>query len=377
MLPGIGGDVSAAVTLTWDAAADFGGEPDEANPAPDSYGNAGVWSYMQGTPNNPATYTVLSTYSPGICSNSAVDQWEAPGVPAVRHNRDATSASCATNVIPAGAVDLHPSNSAASIVAWKSPMKGAVSVTGGVTDDDGGGGNGIDWWIDKGSTTLASGGFNNGGSQTFASGTGGDSLASIAVEAGDALYLIVGSKGDHGFDATRADLTISGSPSATCLGKPVTILGTDDPETITGTPSADVIVALGGDDQITADDGADTICGNGGSDTISAGAGADSVDGAKGSDEINGEGGKDRIFGRTGDDTLTGGDTRDRIFGGNGGDTIRGGDGDDVLSGDADDDFLFGENGADSLDGGSETDECSGGPDVDSGVNCETEVDIP
>jgi Ca2+-binding RTX toxin-like protein len=91
-----------------------------------------------------------------------------------------------------------------------------------------------------------------------------------------------------------------------CFGKRPTIVGTENPESISGTPRADVILGLGGNDIITGGEGRDRIC---------AGEGVDI---------LRGNDGKDRMNGGPGDDST--------IEGGRGNDVINGGDGQDLAS---------------------------------------------
>jgi hypothetical protein len=56
---------------------------------------------------------------------------------------------------------------------------------------------------------VAAGAFANGGRQALAAGKGGERLASVAVEAGDVVELVVLPKADHSCDTTVVDLTIS------------------------------------------------------------------------------------------------------------------------------------------------------------------------
>ena len=170
-----------AANSSWDFAADFGGEADEANPTSDSYGNAGVWAYMRGTPQSSAGYTLLDAYLPSVCNNGAVDNWadDPAGLPWAKNNRGGATA-CATAALGAGIGAVHPSGSEAAILRWTSPITGTVSVIGAATDIDVHGGNGVAWSIDKADTVIASGSiFNN--SQAFASGTGGSALGAISV----------------------------------------------------------------------------------------------------------------------------------------------------------------------------------------------------
>lgn len=125
-----------------------------------------------------------------------------------------------------------------------------------------------------------------------------------------------------------------------CLGRPVTISGTNGNDIITGTTKRDVIRALGGDDVIDALGGNDRVCAGSGNDRVLARSGGDQVAGASGNDRaighggddlLRGQGGRDRLKGKGGNDTLRGGAQPDRLNGGAGSDTCRGGGGRDVI----------------------------------------------
>jgi CSLREA domain-containing protein len=125
-----------------------------------------------------------------------------------------------------------------------------------------------------------------------------------------------------------------------CLGRPVTISGTNGNDVITGTTRRDVIRAVGGDDTIDALGGNDRVCAGPGNDRVLARSGRDQVAGGSGNDRaighggddlLRGQGGRDRLKGKGGNDTLRGGAEPDRLNGGAGNDTCRGGGGRDVI----------------------------------------------
>ena len=96
----------------------------------------------------------------------------------------------------------------------------------------------------------------------------------------------------------------------TCKGRPVTISGTDDDDTLDGTSGDDVIRAYAGDDVVHGRGGDDVICGD---------SGADELYGDEGDDALHG--GPYRLYSDDGayaaeGDVLAGGAGNDRIFGG-------------------------------------------------------------
>lgn len=179
-------------------------------------------------------------------------------------------------------------------------------------------------------------------------------------------------------------LIVAGAPTTpafaqnapTCMGKPATIVGTDNDDHLVGTDRNDVIVALGGNDFIAGIGGVDTICAGPGDDFVSGGPGNDVIQGEAGDDVLNGQTGADEIDGGDGadkirgddqldqtgfDDRLSGGDDNDIIYGGGGNDTIWGNDGNDFLVGEFGNDRLFGGAGNDSISGLNGRDRIGGG----------------
>ena len=110
----------------------------------------------------------------------------------------------------------------------------------------------------------------------------------------------------------------SGSPSARCLGRTATRVGTASRNVIVGTPRRDVIAALGGSDVIRGRGGNDLICGGGGGDREIGGVGKDTLLGQAGADTLRGGAGRDQLRGGRGRDRLLGGAGRDRLAGGPG-----------------------------------------------------------
>jgi Arylsulfotransferase (ASST)/Bacterial cadherin-like domain/Bacterial Ig domain/RTX calcium-binding nonapeptide repeat (4 copies) len=109
--------------------------------------------------------------------------------------------------------------------------------------------------------------------------------------------------------------------SATCFGKPATLVATPAQRLLEGTAGADVIVGTAGADQVRGRGGNDLICGGGGSDLVAGGPGKDRLGGGPGNDLVLGGAGVDRLSGGSGDDHLDGGSARDRCAGDGGADT--------------------------------------------------------
>lgn len=148
-----------------------------------------------------------------------------PGVPKVRGwatqilpwfgvNPDCTPGAAGSLTIPARSVAMHPTPDRDVAVGWNSPFSGRVSIRGQVALADAVGGNGIEWSLVLDRQTrrqvLARGAVNTGGTQAFAAGAGGKTLAEVAVQPGDLVSLVLGAKdGNHSCDTTLLNLAIA------------------------------------------------------------------------------------------------------------------------------------------------------------------------
>jgi CSLREA domain-containing protein len=238
-------------SMTWNYATDF---QDQSNPGPDLYGNAGVWRYGEApvaTQHDSATYT---TY-PDFTQSSSVSQdcWHSATLESL------TPDDCVVvGTVPPG-TDIDPASTRVTFIQWTSPISGAVAVTGGFADEDSACGDGVDWFVDKNGTTIASGIFGNGGSQAFPG-----ALAKLAVASGDTLTFGVGPGPTTDFvcDSTKADITITqvaasggSQPSATSstpsaahvmVGSPITDTATVTANGTSGIPTGSVTFSVCG-----------------------------------------------------------------------------------------------------------------------------------
>jgi Ca2+-binding RTX toxin-like protein len=174
-----------------------------------------------------------------------------------------------------------------------------------------------------------------------------------------------------------------GQPSARCLGKDATIVGSDRDDVIQGTERRDVIAGLGGNDTIDGLGAADTICGGDGNDVITPGepgegypSGSDVVSGGADNDTFR-EGQSfgsivsfeqapgpivvDLVRGRAtgwGDDRI---ESSFAVEGSRFSDSIAGDDSINFLSGGPGDDRILAADGQDFLDGGPGDDLLDGG----------------
>jgi hypothetical protein len=230
---GNGGAGGTSALRVWNLAQDLLANATSispSNPFADSAGTPGVWHIMfaSGLAYDPTTYRDIpnSAYSPDTCGCSGsmrpqtgLPNWDntctPPGGAAWINIEPSTISSnlCApTQVLPSHKAFAHPGPSNLVLYAWKSPISGGVSITGGLADVDcDGAGNGITWrvdWVGAGAgigrvTTLASGAFENCGASTFPPNL----KPNVAL--GDLLYFIVDPKGEWGGDATQVDVTIT------------------------------------------------------------------------------------------------------------------------------------------------------------------------
>jgi hypothetical protein len=197
----------------WNLATDFRIFPNQANPNPDSLGNPDVWHFMESSSlaHDPKTYKLLSEFIPDAFFIQDVQQWQNPfncstscndKLPAVGINATGTLQHPTGMDWPAAVVRMHPFPDQLSIIGWRSPINGKVTIRGTVTDLDSLCGNGVAWSIDSGSHSLAQGVLPNGNFQAF-------ELPDINVTQGSFIYFIIDPNGDHFCDSTGLDLTIT------------------------------------------------------------------------------------------------------------------------------------------------------------------------
>jgi hypothetical protein len=216
-LSGLPNSNTGLLACEWNLASDFRPFPADANPNPDACGDKSVWHFF-GSPSltrDPQTYYLLSYFATNTKNAVGLQAWEGPNgentlppnttLPLVGMN---VGNVADPNWLP-GRVVVHTwQNTGLVIIGWRSPITGVVSITSTLRDADSGGGDGVSWFVDKNSADLASGGFNNGGSQSLSQGTGSSALASITVTIGDFLYLIVDPRTNDAQDTTEVDLSI-------------------------------------------------------------------------------------------------------------------------------------------------------------------------
>jgi hypothetical protein len=178
--------------LTWDPAFDFRRWPDQANPTPDRYGNQAVWSYMQsaGFDHDPSQYMLLPDFAgPDV----GREDWynDEYGNLIVGYAGDAMLMHAWGGRVQ--------SDIRSSILAWRSPVGGRITVTGSATVEAPCG-DGVIFWIDRHADSLESAAL-EGGRHDFD--------LEITVSPGTTLYFGVDPGFDSNCDSTYLQLTIS------------------------------------------------------------------------------------------------------------------------------------------------------------------------
>jgi parallel beta-helix repeat protein len=186
-------------SLHWDPALNWQNWV-STNPSPDSYGNPGVWSYLEttGFDHQPNTYAPMPAYS------TEGEQWYDPAYQYLKVGHGDRLAPT---------INMHSYGGQESgfrrdsILAWTSPVSGRVRLVGQVTlgdTDCTNLGSGIDWSVDRGPVTIFQELLPSGGLTSF-------DLTLEDVQPGETLYFIH----DPGWDSLcdTAYLTLSiGSP---------------------------------------------------------------------------------------------------------------------------------------------------------------------
>jgi hypothetical protein len=144
-----------------------------------------------------------------VGGNKGVDFWASqPDPPWVGVNASAEPARITTLTLPPRSLNLHPGPKTAAGIRWKSPFAGLVKVEASLADADPNGGNGVNWAISLrhagAARPLASGELDNGASSRLA----GEKLASVAIELGDVIELVVGPRGEYSFDTTTVTFRV-------------------------------------------------------------------------------------------------------------------------------------------------------------------------
>jgi uncharacterized repeat protein (TIGR01451 family) len=207
--------ITPSTDYVWNLNDDFRTTPNQENPNRDSYGNAGVWQFMRSPTltRDPQTYTNLVHFEPALSNIQGLEAWQGNIFggfsnnfhPEIIKNITGVAQVMGSCTFPTDTTFMHPAPDQLAIVRWVSPIAGNISITGTITDQDANDGGGINWYLDKGTTSLDSGQVWFGSSQNLST-----NLQNISVEIGESIYLAIDPAGDYYYDTTRIDLTITG-----------------------------------------------------------------------------------------------------------------------------------------------------------------------
>jgi predicted outer membrane repeat protein len=206
-------------SCTWNLTQDFRIAPNQENPNRDSCGNMGVWHFLQSPSlaRDSQTYYPMSLFYSTLGGFDGVSAWVGDTPTGFQVNQPFVGINYSSITLSPGGggidwqpntVSMHPGPSNLSIVGWRSPISGVVAVLGGVRDSDSTCGSGFNWYIDRGSQSLASGQVPNGGSQAFADGVNGVQLSNVEVSAGEFIYVMIDPASEFQCDTTQLNLVI-------------------------------------------------------------------------------------------------------------------------------------------------------------------------
>lgn len=169
------------------------------------FGLGRIWTAMYddaGTSHNDFYYKIMPSYNAKYL-NYSFPVWANTIVPSFLVGVPTKSFYYIGFTLIKGMPVLHPSPTLSTIIRWKSPINGKVSISGGIADADPACGDGVDWFVDKGKYTLMSG--------TLPNGNSGQSILqqNIPVSVGSMIYFIVSPKNDPFCDTTYLDVIIT------------------------------------------------------------------------------------------------------------------------------------------------------------------------
>lgn len=150
---------------------------------------------------------LLSTPVRDLLSNPGLHAWRGSAdTPSVVVNSTEKEIAFLSIRMPPRTVAVHPSPSGPVGVAWISPIRGRVRITGRVFDVDVSCGDGVDWKLtvnsSSGDQPLLTGMIPNGGSQDFLSAQTAKAELTIDINSGQRLTLLVSPHGDYSCDST-------------------------------------------------------------------------------------------------------------------------------------------------------------------------------
>jgi hypothetical protein len=154
-------------------------------------------------------YRTLPTLLRDVSGAKGVFCWRgAADCPNALINTTAREQALATFKLPPRSVAIHPGPAGGVAVAWQSPVRSAVKVTGRLADLDPNGGDGVAWRVERRGADgvrheLASGDIPNGGAASFGP------AAAAEVLPGDRIELLVLPKANHTCDTTLVELAVT------------------------------------------------------------------------------------------------------------------------------------------------------------------------
>jgi len=167
----------------------------------------GAWTFMQNTSgiDNPANYTLLPTYSSSCVEGGPLNCWINTNIvqPPIIGVATKTFNYRGITVIR-GIPYLHPGDNIPTILRWKSPISGEVSVMGRVSAiDPNCCGDGINWSLKNKNAAIIKSGY-------LVQGQGNTFLAqNIEIKKGESLYFTVDMNGTVYNDSINLDMIIT------------------------------------------------------------------------------------------------------------------------------------------------------------------------
>ena len=170
-----------------------------------------TWSYRSDTDMvHDGSYALLPTYGsqPSCCLWTGMTYWHGSGpIPGIGVNNTGGTFNWLSVNWPNNTVGMHPDSNGLTAVSWLSSGTGTIDINFTFADIDPGtccGSDGIRWYVDRNTTTLASGSIANGGPSASMF------LDNVTVSAGDRIFFIVDPGLDNNaFDSTSLVATIT------------------------------------------------------------------------------------------------------------------------------------------------------------------------
>ena len=206
---------------TWTLSSDMQMWPNQENPNRDSCGTRKVWYFLGSTSltRDPRTYYLLPIFHPDAGGISGLEAWMGSATSEGYHSatpliliNSTGETQFALPSIPLfpNTIYVHPAPTQMVIVGWRSPLDGVIQIRGEI-----GGADlscyydGVLWYIDKGTTPIASGSIAPCTTQRFRNGSHGGDLASVSVHSGEFIFFAIHPNHEYGCDTTRLDISIS------------------------------------------------------------------------------------------------------------------------------------------------------------------------